>query len=468
MSTPAFRPPSNIVRKIKNAAPLASASENYGRRGAYYGDAEDESYAYHNVLVYIQKGLGKENELFTQLAKMILQIQKGGGIFYSIVPIAFGKEMEDTVTGKPFKMGYTSDWMQDHKLAKEFVRISGIGPSENPSLLMNLIPKINNRNAIPGKSRVNKEDLLIIVGRKDEVFFHSSLQQKIASKIRKNMLAVEIGDDSVQWEFKNFQPMYINVESNINLNNNSMPQKFAEKGTEDLLKNKLININELYKENCIKRKGKVKGGNDYHSEIIAGELLKKISLFENIKKVTRNASYFRDNHCNIGIDFCKSNRDEENFAKRITGLEYENIGLILDYQVPLKDSRLNTGLGKIDLVSFNKDRNTLYLIELKYKGNQETLLKAILEGYTYYKTINTDKLVSDLNSGLAESSTKIELDFLPKDVNIQTAVLVDPDCNAYNEMDEMKKGLRPNVLQLSKKLNIHFFTVNFIIDEFVP
>lgn len=110
--------------------------------------------------------------------------------------------------------------------------------------------------------------------------------------------------------------------------------------------------------------------------------------FGKISIVTRSATYSRENHCNINIDLCKSNRNEEIFAKRITGLTLPELGLILDYQIPLKDTLADKGLGKIDLISFNENTKTLFLIELKYEGNDETLLRASLESYTYFKLVD--------------------------------------------------------------------------------
>lgn len=129
--------------------------------------------------------------------------------------------------------------------------------------------------------------------------------------------------------------------------------------------------------------GTTKDTDELYSEILANELLRNLKEFDKISTVTRTETYCRENHCNIEIDICKSNRDEENFAKRITGLTLEGLGLIKDFQIPLKDTRADKGLGKIDLISFNEETKTLYLIELKYKENKETLLRASLESYTY-------------------------------------------------------------------------------------
>ena len=145
------------------------------------------------------------------------------------------------------------------------------------------------------------------------------------------------------------------------------------------LKKELSDIENLYKSKCVNWTGTTSDTNELYSEIIANELLRELKEFDKISTVTRTETYCRENHCNIEIDICNSNRDEENFAKRITGLTLDGLGLIKDFQIPLKDTRADKGLGKFDLISFNEETKTLYLIELKYEGNKETLLRASLE-----------------------------------------------------------------------------------------
>lgn len=68
---------------------------------------------------------------------------------------------------------------------------------------------------------------------------------------------------------------------------------------------------------------------------------------------------------------------------KTTAFDFGCLGKILDHQVPLldTDSRKNCG-GEIDLVSTNQD--IMYLLELKCKNNTESILRCVLEIYTYY------------------------------------------------------------------------------------
>lgn len=231
------------------------------------------------------------------------------------------------------------------------------------------------------------------------------------------------------------------------------------------LKKELSHIENLYKSKCVNRTGTTKDTNEFYSEIIANELLRELKEFDKLSTLTRNKTYCRENHCNIEIDICNSNRDEENFAKRITGLTLEGLGLIKDFQIPLKDTRADKGLGKVDLISFNEETKSLYLIELKYEGNKETLLRASLESYTYYKILNKIKLINDCFKNQKFISNKVFNQIKPNEINVKPAVLVGPKCNAYNELKELESGGRPKLKALAIALNIKYFTLEFFTHE---
>jgi hypothetical protein len=231
------------------------------------------------------------------------------------------------------------------------------------------------------------------------------------------------------------------------------------------LKKELSKIENLYKSKCVNWTGTTKDTDELYSEVIANELLRELKEFDKISTLTRTKTYCRENHCNIEIDICNSNRDEENFAKRITGLSLDGLGLIKDFQIPLKDVIANKGLGKIDLISFNEETKTLYLIELKYEGNKETLLRASLESYTYYKIVDKVKLINDCFNNQKFILNNVFNPIDPTEINVKPAVLVVPKCNAYNELEEVDSGGRPKLKALALALDIKYFTVEFFTNE---
>ena len=76
--------------------------------------------------------------------------------------------------------------------------------------------------------------------------------------------------------------------------------------------------------------------------------------------------------------------------------EFAFIGKIIDYQTPLNNKQCDNA-GKIDLLSVKDDK--LYVLELKKEDSEETMLRCVLEGYTYLKTVDLQKLIS--NFGLS-------------------------------------------------------------------
>lgn len=231
------------------------------------------------------------------------------------------------------------------------------------------------------------------------------------------------------------------------------------------LRKELSNIVSLYKAKCVNWIGTTSDTDEYYTEIIANELLRELKDLDNIATVTRSNSYYIEEHSNIEIDLNMSNREEENFAKRITGIKLEGLGLIKDFQIPLKDTLLDSGLGKIDLISFNEETNTVYLIELKYEGNKETLLRATLECYTYYKIVDKKKLLNDYFNNKSFILNKLYNQIDPSGIVVKAAVLVVPGCNAFTELECLESGDRPKLKALALALDISYFTLEIYTRE---
>ncbi len=240
-----------------------------------------------------------------------------------------------------------------------------------------------------------------------------------------------------------------------------MSSKKSKATTLQSLSNGLINIATLYKANCVNWTGKTSGSSqELYTEIIARELLAHKQDFQNILPVTRRSSY-RSDHTKKKVD-SRTNREEENYAKWLAHNEAQHplIGEILDFQVPLKDTRNDKGVGKIDLLSLDVASKVFYLIELKYSKNKETLLRAMLEAYTYSKIVDKTKLITDFLDGKFQFVlTKFFAEANPDQFKIIPSVLVSFDCNAYQELMEMEEGHRPHLRDLALALGIRFFKI---------
>lgn len=205
----------------------------------------------------------------------------------------------------------------------------------------------------------------------------------------------------------------------------------------------------LYKNLFVNYSGKIKGGVEKYTEVVAGQLLQS-DLLKGIGELKREQCY-RVKH---SIENRKkgSNRHEELFASRLKeeGRELKYLGRVIDFQVPLKpaNTKIYNGVGKIDLLSLVKRGSTAYIIELKYGNNKETLLRAILEIVYYDQWLSKEKFLADFKEELG--------DIRPKD--IKKAVLLGDGTRSRKEAEDLKN--RPNLRKLIVDLGVDVFLID--------
>lgn len=212
----------------------------------------------------------------------------------------------------------------------------------------------------------------------------------------------------------------------------------------DEIINKLENLKDistLYKEDFINYRGDTTDTKEKYTEVVSEWLLNNIDLLYKIKKITRESTYKVNTHKGKHNNQ-NSNRLEEIMAIEIFNQKSLNIlGEVIDYQTPLKD-KLGDEAGKIDIVSYDKDNKIVYLLELKREDSKETMLRCVLEIFTYSKTLDKDKFLEDFN--------------LPKDTKIKASPLVFFNGSQYKEMvDGNNKFLK----QLMDRLDIEPFYI---------
>ena len=198
---------------------------------------------------------------------------------------------------------------------------------------------------------------------------------------------------------------------------------------------------KFYSQDFVNYRGKTSDKErDYYTEIIAEWLLDNIELFNDIKMISRENSYKVDSHDGKNKDK-DSNREEEKIAMKLFDLSqnqgkvFEIIGKIIDYQTPLKDIQTDKA-GKIDLLAYNESKKTLRILELKKPDSEETMLRCVLEAYTYLKVVDKDKLLKDFG--------------LQKNTKIKACPFVFYGKEQYKEMQQDRKHLK----DLIKKLGI--------------
>ena len=186
-----------------------------------------------------------------------------------------------------------------------------------------------------------------------------------------------------------------------------------------------VNMSLLYKDDSINYTGKTTDTKEYYTEVIAEWLLEHIDLFEEIKPITRKSSYRMEGHDGVP-DNPNSNRTEELIAMAIMRQGVLTlVGQVIDYQTPLKNVRKDKA-GKIDLLAY--DGTTLRILELKEPDSDETMLRCVLEGYTYLKTVDKAKLLADFD--------------LPDDTVVESCPFVFKGGFQWNEMQQDRPYLK--------------------------
>ena len=204
-------------------------------------------------------------------------------------------------------------------------------------------------------------------------------------------------------------------------------KKVKQENSNDEVKSFAANF---YKAPIVNYKGYVKGAiqedKNRYSEVISSTLLSK-NLLKAWKELTPvRANHFDTKHASSeSVDMEQlqgTNRKEEILAKLLFyQREVAGLGYIFDYQTPLKETR-NDSYGKIDLLGYNKDDKCYSIIELKYRpsGSEETLLRCVLEAYTYYKLLDLKQIKSDVG----HAGIKVLKEELPKYKHTDKAELV--------------------------------------------
>ena len=221
----------------------------------------------------------------------------------------------------------------------------------------------------------------------------------------------------------------------------------VKQGSED----KTVKLTEVqkfaanfYKVPIINYKGHVtdksKVNNTRYSEVIADTLVSKGYI-----KTWLELEPLRPNHFDTGhnhsesVDINKlqiSNRKEEILAKLLFyQREVKDLGYIFDYQTPLKAVQSDS-YGKIDLLGYNSKDKCYSIIELKYRpsGSEETLLRCVLEAYTYYKLFDLNQIESAQDhNGISELRALKDYKHIK---NAELVVLFDEKSRAKNDDGE--------------------------------
>ena len=197
-------------------------------------------------------------------------------------------------------------------------------------------------------------------------------------------------------------------------------------------------MKNFYKKEFVNYSGETSDTKEYYTEIIAEWLLDNFYLFDTIKMISRESSYKVKTH-DGKIKAENSNREEEKIAMELfdysqnKGVTFDIIGKIIDYQTPLKNVQKDD-VGKIDLLAYNENEKTLRILELKRPDSKETMLRCVLEAYTYLKIVDKAKLLKDFG--------------LPEDTIVKACPFVFVEGEQYKKMQEGREQLEELITKL--------------------
>ena len=133
------------------------------------------------------------------------------------------------------------------------------------------------------------------------------------------------------------------------------------------------------------------------------------------------------------------------------------IGRIFDYEVPLEipksgKKKGDLRLGDIDLVSVTD--NCIYLLEFKRPKSNESLLRCVLEIYTYHKQLPHKIFVESF----------IKTGKLKKELPLKPAILIFEDSVAYEQYKEKDKNKK--ALEIMEKAKVELFIIKETADRY--
>lgn len=187
------------------------------------------------------------------------------------------------------------------------------------------------------------------------------------------------------------------------------------------------------------RIGKTSDTNEDYTEVVGAFLLENGFIgkdnFTGVKQITKKAAYqahtkFSPASCYLSLHL------EEKFAT------------IVESEIELGNYP-DDKAGVVDLITYKKDLDELYLIEFEPNYSENTLLSAALKIQTHYQTVDKKKLVNDFYSigKINSKNPKIK-----KVLVLEDGSTTNQEYNCYmGNIADMVEDLQIEVLQIKWK-----------------
>ena len=204
-------------------------------------------------------------------------------------------------------------------------------------------------------------------------------------------------------------------------------------------KNDFMGADTFWLSESASRVGKTSDTNEDYTEVVGAFLLENGFIekdnFTGIKQITKKAPYQVHTKFSPAACYLSLHLDEK-------------FGTIVESEIELGNYP-DDKAGVVDLITYKKDTDELYLIEFEPNYSENTLLSAALKIQTHYQTINKEKLVNDFYS-------KEDSPIPSKNPQIKKVLILLNNSNAYKEYQEN----RPNVTKILNELQIIVIPVN--------
>ena len=204
-------------------------------------------------------------------------------------------------------------------------------------------------------------------------------------------------------------------------------------------KNDFMGADTFWLSESASRIGKTSDTNEDYTEVVGAFLLENGFIekdnFTGVKQITKKAPYQVHTKFSPAACYLSLHLDEK-------------FGTIVESEIELGNYP-DDKAGVVDLITYKKDTDELYLIEFEPNYSENTLLSAALKIQTHYQTINKEKLVNDFYS---QEDSPIP----SKNPQIKKVLILLNNSNAYKEYQEN----RPNVTKILNELQIIVIPVN--------
>ena len=198
-------------------------------------------------------------------------------------------------------------------------------------------------------------------------------------------------------------------------------------------KNDFMGADTFWLSESASRIGKTADTKEYYTEVVGAFLLENGFIekdnFTGVKQITKKTPY--QVHTKFSPAACYLSLHLE-----------EKFGTIIESEIELGNYP-DDKAGVVDLITYKKDLDELYLIEFEPDYSENTLLSAALKIQTHYQTINKEKLVNDFYS-------KEDSPIPSKNPQIKKVLVLLKGSNAYKEYQEN----RPNITKILDELQI--------------